>query len=279
MEKIIRKAIHKVLLERKSKYVIFPFGEQGKLFKRILNNEFGIEEVLVIDNGNHDDDSHVKSFHEVDSKLLKECTVFLVSDNTQIYFELRTQILQFVPEENIVDVFGGDRRSIDMIKSFSVEKTMRVLFNPILNLKKESSVKALGGNTGNLVFVEAIKEQLDYDCEAVFTREWTRERLGKKNITSIMPASNFLRPSAWGEDLMPVIQDTDIRFTFVGLGAQASFHETPKDVVDKLSEKQRKFFRLVSEHAIQIGVRGEFTAECLKELGITNVEIIGCTSF
>ncbi len=130
------------------------------------------------------------------------------------------------------------------------------------------------------MFVEAVKEQVKYDYEARLTREWTREMLGKKNVVSIMPASNFLqKDTRWCEDYIPILQDTDIRLTFVGLGAQANFDETPKDVVSKLTENQKSYFRLVSEHAVEIGVRGEFTAECLKEIGITNVEVIGCPSF
>lgn len=70
-----------------------------------------------------------------------------------------------------------------------------------------------------------------------------------------------------------------MKFTMVGLGAQASFDETPKDIVSKLSNKQKYFFNLASEHARTIGVRGEFTAECLNEIGIKNVEVIGCPSF
>ena len=280
MEEMFREAIYKALSEGKSNFVIFPFGEQGKLFKRLLNHEFGIEEILIIDNGNHQQDDHIKTLHTANPLFLKNSTIFLVSDNFKIYLELRKQILQYVPKDNIVDAFEGDRKTLDMISGCLGGNTIKVLFNPILNLRKERSVKALGNNTGNLVFVEAVKEQVKYDYEDRLTREWTREMLGKKNVVSIMPASNFLqKDTRWCEDYIPILQDTDIRLTFVGLGAQANFDETPKDVVSKLTENQKSYFRLVSEHAVEIGVRGEFTAECLKEIGITNVEVIGCPSF
>lgn len=280
MEEIIRKAIHKALLEGKERFVIYPFGEQGKRLKSILNSEYGIQEALIIDNGRHCEEANVSSLAEAPLPLLRNSTLFLTSDNSEIYFELRNQILQYVPKENIVDIFDGDRNTLNMMQKFLAGKTTKIIFNPILNLRKERSVNALGGNTGNLVFVEAMKEQLNYDYEDALTRKWNKEHMGQRNIVSVMPASNFVQSNTvWYENLISVLQDTDIRFTLVGLGAQANFDETPKDVVNKLSDKQKRFFQLVSEHAVQIGVRGEFTAECLKEMGIKNVELIGCPSF
>mgnify|MGYP002249907294 CR=1 FL=1 len=41
----------------------------------------------------------------------------------------------------------------------------------------------------------------------------------------------------------------------------------------------KKFFNKMSEKATSIGVRGEFTAECLSLLGVHNIRIIGCPSF
>ena len=158
---------------------------------------------------------------------------------------------------------------------------MKVLFNPIYNGgNAPKKIEEVGGNTGNLVFVQAIKDNFEFDEEAYFDCQWTREYGGGVDVVSIMPASNFLsRSTAWLEYMIPILEQTDMRFTFVGLGAQAALGERPKDVIDKLTDKQRYVFKLVSERARTIGVRGEFTAECLEEMGIHNVDIIGCPSF
>lgn len=280
MEEKIRDAIRRALHAGRRNFVIYPFGRQGKLFKKILNDEFSIKEALIIDNGNHHEEDNVRSFEEIDPAFYKECTVFIVSDNTQIFFELRSLILRYVPNQNIFDVITNEWGTVDIRQEILKKDRVKIFFNPMKRFYKADSPGGVGNNTGNLVYAEAMREQLNYDIEAWLPEKWARSTGGRGNITSIMPASNFVSDYAvWCEDLIPALEDTDMKFTFAGLGAQASFEETPKDVVDKLSDRQKYFFRLVGEHAFQIGVRGEFTAECLKIMGISNVEVIGCPSF
>lgn len=110
------------------------------------------------------------------------------------------------------------------------------------------SIEEVGGNTGNLVFIQAIKESIAFDEEAYLSSQWTRENKGKADIVSIMPASNFLSENAkWTENYIPILEQTDMKFTFVGLGVQASLQETPKTIIDKLSERQKYLYKLVRE--------------------------------
>jgi hypothetical protein len=156
----------------------------------------------------------------------------------------------------------------------------KVLFSPINpHYSEERTMDAVGQNTGNIVFVEAFKEQMSFDSIDVLDNLWVSENKDRKNVCGIMPASNFLSPETkWIVNLIPFIEAIDMRFTFVGLGAQAKLSETPHDVVDKLSKEQNYFYKLISERAVSIGVRGEFTAECLNLMNIKNVEVIGCPS-
>ncbi len=280
MEEKMRNAIRKALESGAMKYAIYPFGVQARIFKWILNNEFGIEEALIIDNGKCEE-SGIKRFEQIEPSFWRDCVVFLVSDHSEIFFQLRSQALRYVPCDHILDVLLNEWVSGDaMQKIFEGEGKVKVFFNPLSRQFQDRTVETLGNNTGNIVYVESMREQLGYDIEAQLTTEWMREKLGRKNVISIMPASNFVAEYAvWCENLIPILEDTDIQFTFAGLGAQAAFDETPKDVIAKLTHRQKYFFKLVSEHAEQIGVRGEFTAECLNVMGIRNVEIIGCPSF
>lgn len=155
------------------------------------------------------------------------------------------------------------------------------LLNPLFRankIKKEDSetdkLKKLGDNTGNMVFVNAIKEQIPFCNE-----DWIREGANlSEQYTYILPCSNFLHVSnRWIEPLVDIIEKKPIKIILVGLGAQAELHEDTR-IVDRLSRKQRRFFEIIAERCKSIGVRGEYTAECLARLGIKNSRVIGCPS-
>lgn len=190
------------------------------------------------------------------------------------------------------DVLCDD--SLDMERKVIKKSKFRVLFNPLpvvkcnenvrdvddTSLTPEEKMQFVGQNTGNLVFTESIKEQIPYDIESNLDWRWISDKLGHHNGVSIMPAANFLsRNTTWITSLNPILKNTDIRFTLAGVGAQAGLKDSPGDVVSRLSKRQIEFFNLVSEKAVSIGVRGEFTAECFEKMGIHNIRIIGCPSF
>lgn len=274
-------AIQKALNDGRKKFVIYPFGRQGQIFKQILNKEYHICEEFIIDNQRNAEYEQIYTLMELTPQMLERHTVFLVSDNFEIYFQLRSQLFEYISRENVIDVLMGEVNTFDVgMEKVRKAQGMKVIFNQLLLCKDGKTINSVGENIGNFVYMESVKEMLDYDIETVITSEWARDRLGTGNVVSIMPASNFISPSeTWYEAFIPVFENTDMKFTMVGLGAQASFDETPKDIVSKLSNKQKYFFNLASEHARTIGVRGEFTAECLNEIGIKNVEVIGCPSF
>lgn len=148
------------------------------------------------------------------------------------------------------------------------------------NLDKSINEKIsfAGANTGNLIFTEAMKEQLDY-CREIWINQAALK--GVENPSVVIPSANFIIQG--GDSLMQAIirflDQTDCPVTMAGLGAQAGENEKPKELVKKLSETQVRAFKMISERAVTVGVRGEFSAECLNLLGIRNVRIIGCPSF
>lgn len=148
------------------------------------------------------------------------------------------------------------------------------------NLDKSihEKVHFAGDNTGNLLFVDSMKKQLDYAKEI-----WINPVALKdvEHPAVVIPASNFIIEG--GESLLEKMEifldNTDCPVTMAGLGAQAQNGESPKELVAKLSETKKRVFKKLSERAVTIGVRGEYSAQCMEEMGIHNVRVIGCPSY
>ena len=71
------------------------------------------------------------------------------------------------------------------------------------------------------------------------------------------------------------------RITVVSLGAQATLEEmkNPKEFASNLLPEIKELLKLMSSRSISIGVRGEFTYDVLRAVGIKNVDLVGCSSW
>lgn len=266
--------IKSALNENKLQFIIYPFGVRGRIFKQILNKDYGIKEIAVIDEKVKCENINNIKLNQLNTGIYKECYIFVVSDHSGIWYELRENLLKYVPAFRIIDVFPQIETKI-IEKIVSGDK-INVLFNPVINVKS-NNMDSVGGNTGNLVFAESIKETYAFDLESSLSNYWIE--LGRRNVYAIWAAANFISPYAtWIENFIPILEKTKMNITFAGLGAQGDLDECPQDVVNSLSDKQIYFFKMVSERAKSIGVRGEYTADCLEKMGIKNIDIIGCPS-
>ena len=101
-----RKAIDGLLVvfNKDTKFVIYPFGEGGKILKGILNYEYGIQEYAIIDNFLSRTNDKIKNV-----TYLKDCTevVVLISSNRADRFnEIRESLKKYVPLERCVEVYS-----------------------------------------------------------------------------------------------------------------------------------------------------------------------------
>lgn len=170
------------------------------------------------------------------------------------------------------------------VKKRILEAQKTIIISPIksggtnLDLDIEEKLYYYGYNVGNMLFVESLKEQLIYEDDIYLTPQ-KDDRLDKYAL--VMPASNFIIRGTQkiNENILRFMDSVKGPFTLAGLGAQSnSKDDTPKRLVSELDPTSLKFFKALSERAVSIGVRGEFTAACLEEMGIHNYRIIGCPS-
>jgi hypothetical protein len=89
----------------------------------------------------------------------------------------------------------------------------------------------------------------------------------------ILRGSNYINEKANLKKLDWFLSHLKIPAVAIGVGAQAADQRK----LD-LPEPTRRVWKLFSDHCASIGVRGNYTAEVLNDIGIHNVDVIGCPS-
>lgn len=141
----------------------------------------------------------------------------------------------------------------------------------------ENMITFCGGNTGNVCFVDAMRDQVA-PVDSLYWQEL--KDYEEKDGVFVLPAANWI--NIYGHELQEIMElvSTNMQVCVAGIGVQLTSElDTPKKLVSHLSEELIKSLRKLSEQSVTIGVRGELTAETLRLLGIFNYRIIGCPSF
>ena len=139
----------------------------------------------------------------------------------------------------------------------------------------ELRFRSAGRNTGNLLVGHAAHRQLKHAAlGAMHTHrpEQVREHFDR----IVVVATNFLSPHFDLSGLADIVETADLPCLMVGLGAQAHDYEK---LAPRIPAGTVRFVRAVADRSRVIGVRGEYTASVLHDLGVANVAVLGCPSF
>lgn len=126
-----------------------------------------------------------------------------------------------------------------------------------------------GGNSGNIVFCNAIKEI--FDCDSIFPHELNESEQYDNYITAAFIWIRENEDKSSFKETMKVLKDKPIIPISIGLQADnfdPNFTIHPSTV---------KIFAEMQEKSV-LAVRGNYTAEILNKHGIKNIRIIGCPS-
>lgn len=163
-------------------------------------------------------------------------------------------------------------------------------FDPIdPSLPLHTTMAIMGDNTGNLLFADAIfkylytarRQQLDSDGYRFATEDpaMSADAINDQYDCVVIPAANWL--SGYFRHRLPAmtakIRQLKIPCVVIGLGAQAGA-TGDFSVLQRIEPEAKAFLRAVSDRSHSIGVRGHFTAECVRHLGFQNVNVTGCPS-
>ncbi|MBB4198014.1 hypothetical protein CCR94_05055 [Rhodoblastus sphagnicola] len=131
-----------------------------------------------------------------------------------------------------------------------------------------------GGNTGNQIIAHGLLKPL-----AVDALDWSHAKgpaYVQQNFDHILiAAANFLHTGFDFGGMARFIEQTTLPVAIVGLGAQSNTYNPKID----LHPGTRRFVKVIAERCVKIGVRGAFTAEVLADMGVDNVQVVGCPSY
>lgn len=132
-------------------------------------------------------------------------------------------------------------------------------------------------NTGDMVVYDSTLKLLDFSdldvLKIVNPSEADIKRYNAHFAYAFLRGSNFIHEHMKWERAPEVLSQLRIPVHAIGVGAQA---ECQRAIA--LSEESTQIWRLIAARSASIGVRGEFTAQTLRGIGVDNVDIVGCPS-
>lgn len=111
-----------------------------------------------------------------------------------------------------------------------------------------------GLNTGNVCFVDAMYQQLDYEREILCTEI---DADNQEDAVYVLPASNWINND--GRVLRQIflpLEKANIKLAVLGLGVQMELNQKADDFIKELSKETIAALKIMSEHSVSIGVRG-----------------------
>ncbi len=100
----IRQCIELGLIRGGKRFIIYPFGDVGMQVKEILTMLYAIEPEYIIDNKYSKYNSNIKPTSFLDSIDCKDYMVILASTNTDIYCELKKELLKRFESVQILEL-------------------------------------------------------------------------------------------------------------------------------------------------------------------------------
>ncbi len=131
-------------------------------------------------------------------------------------------------------------------------------------------------NTGDLLVFDSILKQLTYD---EVRNVQIKEGLGKiqdeyKFDVTVVRGSNYITESIDLGYMVDVLKKINTPIIPLGIGAQAPSYKKMS-----LHKGTVEALHVMADKCETIGVRGNYSAEVLNDLGIKNISVIGCPSF
>jgi len=132
-----------------------------------------------------------------------------------------------------------------------------------------------GSNTGNLLIGQSLKEEI-YLSDFYHGHDINPKEASERFDMILIPSANFLFKDFDFGYLADFVEATTLPCMMVGLGAQAPAADGTR--MEGIPAGTMRLLQLVADRSKVIGVRGDFTAQIMNDLGFKSVEPLGCPS-
>ncbi len=144
----------------------------------------------------------------------------------------------------------------------------------VSDMKFDDLYRAIGMNTGNLMFTTAMYRQLGDEVKQV-DFSFNPAAVNENFEAIVIPAANWLNQMDNWDWFTDLIQQVEIPIVTIGIGLQADTNQLGAIRVNASCER---LVRILSTKAPFISTRGFLTTRYLQSIGIMNVVTTGCPS-
>jgi polysaccharide pyruvyl transferase WcaK-like protein len=169
---------------------------------------------------------------------------------------------------------ASTEKSVSMQKSRPLFLSFDLNVNGIQFSSTQEMLGHFGHNVGNLAFVYAMSQQVIGDKAYYANIKKSMANIASEYDVLVFPAANNIGEKSDMGWLADIIEKTNLPILVVGLGVQAYFG---KDDF-ALTPGTRRFFDVVRERNIKLGVRGKYTQDFLARHGVETAYVTGCPS-
>ena len=132
-------------------------------------------------------------------------------------------------------------------------------------------------NVGDMMVYDSTLKLLEYDnLDVARITNYSEDDVRRYNSDfdyCFLRGSNYIHEHMQWEGAKKLLDRLQLPVYAIGVGAQA---ETTRKL--NLSQESISIWKLIAERSGAIGVRGQYSAECLNDIGIKNVSVVGCPS-
>ncbi len=182
---IVREKIKDCIDRGITSFAIFPYGENGMFVAKILQECFGVEDALKVDNGLCKYNKKICNITELEGVVKEtDCYVLLTSYARSI----RESLFDHIPPQRIVELFGSPEEA----KEYKHTKIGKYCYGPLV--RDNIRIERIGSFCCFAEGVDAVwNHPLDmvtqhdfiyesYCCKEIDNQKYTYEELNKKYV-------------------------------------------------------------------------------------------------